>query len=333
MTTDKVKPRVFVGSSVESLDVAYAVQENLEYDSEVTVWSQGVFDLSKTTLESLLNALDSFDFAVFVFAPDDVVKIRRQRSNAVRDNVIYELGLFTGRLGKDRTFIIAPRGVDDLRFPTDLLGVTPGLFEPKRKDKNLVAALGPACTKLKRAFGKVRLPKKKKTIRRSFSSSEAAGLSEELREEISRFFVEQGTKIDQAFQTFEERFEEFVGPKQELSTSDSQDDQIAETIGVVRQLSDEGKALLKAISRYHLTYEQYQSLRASAVSKSLTELRDLDFLVPLSGWAADRSKIVVYWFRPDIADDLRKISQGLPEPNPEIAKRIEAALEEANYEY
>src|SRR5262245_43124174 len=70
-----MRPRLFIGSSTESLKIAYAAQENLERAAEVTVWNQGVFELSNYTLDSLVKALEATDFGLFVFAPDDVVKM------------------------------------------------------------------------------------------------------------------------------------------------------------------------------------------------------------------------------------------------------------------
>jgi hypothetical protein len=140
---------VFVGSSSESLDVAYAIQENLERDAEITVWTQGILDLSKFTLDGLLDGLDNLECGVFILAPDDVVKMRGAECTKARDNVVFELGIFIGRLGKERIFIILPRGEEDFELPTDLLGLTPGTYEPHRTDGNLVAALGPACNKIR----------------------------------------------------------------------------------------------------------------------------------------------------------------------------------------
>lgn len=138
------KPRVFIGSSVEGLNVAYPVQQNLLHSAEVTIWDQGVFELSRTTMESLTTALSESDFAVFVFTPDDLVHIRDKTSLAVRDNVLFEFGLFIGKLGRDRVFFISPSdGL--LHLPTDLLGVTAGKYDPTRSDGSMQAATGPVC--------------------------------------------------------------------------------------------------------------------------------------------------------------------------------------------
>jgi len=147
MKTNKAdRPRLFIGSSEESSEYAYAIQQNLDDDAEVTVWKQGIFELTKTSVESLIKALDKSDFAVFVFAPNDALRLRQKKYAAVRDNVVFELGLFMGKLGRQRTFIVVPKASEHLRIPTDLTGVALGRFEPNRKDKNLEAALGPFCS-------------------------------------------------------------------------------------------------------------------------------------------------------------------------------------------
>jgi len=155
MQEKALKPRVFIGSSVEEIDLAYATQEGLQHDVESTVWSQGVFAPSRTAMASLIDQLDESDFGIFVLAPDDVTNIRDTSKQTVRDNVIFELGLFAGRLGSDRCFLVVPRGLDDLHLPTDLLGITPATYEPDRQDGNLVAALGPACNRIRKAIQKL----------------------------------------------------------------------------------------------------------------------------------------------------------------------------------
>ncbi|HET9132120.1 MAG TPA: nucleotide-binding protein, partial [Terriglobia bacterium] len=160
----KPRPKMFVGSSTEGLDVAYAIQENLQRDAEVTVWSQGVFDLSKTTLDSLSRKLNTSDFGVFVFTPDDTLRLRSKKYSAVRDNVVLELGLFIGKLGIERTFMIIPDDVTDLRIPTDLIGVTPGKYDGHRKD--FEAAVGPVCNQIRKAVKRLKFFKRSK-IKRS----------------------------------------------------------------------------------------------------------------------------------------------------------------------
>jgi len=151
MSTDKL-PRVFIGSSAEALNIAYALQANIEYDSEPTVWTQGIFKPSQSTLSNLVQCLAQFDFAVFVFNVDDISIMRDQRVATVRDNVLFELGLFMGRVGVQRCFILKARETTDLHLPTDLLGIEPLTFSAKRSDGNLQAALGPAAHTLRQTF-------------------------------------------------------------------------------------------------------------------------------------------------------------------------------------
>jgi hypothetical protein len=148
------KPRLFIGSSRERLRLAYAVQENLEHNCEATVWTQGIFSLTKSTLDSLIAQLNKSDYGVFILAPDDVTQMRGKSVSTARDNVIFELGLFMGGIGVDRTFFVVPRGVEDLHLPTDLLGITTADYDPDRSDDNEVAALGAACNKIRREIKK-----------------------------------------------------------------------------------------------------------------------------------------------------------------------------------
>lgn len=147
-----MKPRVFVGSSVESLKIADAIQTNLDYDAEVTVWSDGIFKPSKYVLESLLMELANTDFGIFVLTPEDIVKIRDKEETAARDNVIFELGVFIGRLGRERTFFVVPRNAADFHLPSDLIGLEPVKYEANRSDGNLTAALRPACSAIATAI-------------------------------------------------------------------------------------------------------------------------------------------------------------------------------------
>jgi hypothetical protein len=146
-----LKPKVFVASSVEGLDIAYSLQNNLQYVADLTVWDQGVFSLSVTPLDSLTQALESSDFGIFVFSPDDEVKMRGSVSETIRDNVLFELGLFIGRLGKQRCFIVTPDNVD-MHIPTDLTGVSPAKYSGERDESEILATLGPACHEIKKAM-------------------------------------------------------------------------------------------------------------------------------------------------------------------------------------
>ena len=73
----------------------------LQSDISVDVWNQGtIFGLGTATLEALEQAVLAYDFAVFVFSPDDELQSRGKVKPVARDNVVFELGLFIGRLSR-----------------------------------------------------------------------------------------------------------------------------------------------------------------------------------------------------------------------------------------
>lgn len=138
------KPSVFIGSSSEGLKIAKNIQLLLDRVCEVTIWSQGVFGLSKGYLEELVSSLEKFDFAILVLTPDDMTISRNKESQSPRDNVIFELGLFVGGIGKNRTYIVFDR-TKDIKIPSDLAGISMGTYE-LHSDGNIQASLGACCT-------------------------------------------------------------------------------------------------------------------------------------------------------------------------------------------
>jgi hypothetical protein len=141
------RPALFVGSSSEGLQVAEAIQVVLEPVCEVELWTQGIFGLTYGTLESLILAVSRFDFALLVLTADDLTISRGQQRSAARDNVLFELGLFIGALGRDRTFMVFDR-TNRPDLPSDLAGITAATYAPHHNG-NLVAALGAPCTKIR----------------------------------------------------------------------------------------------------------------------------------------------------------------------------------------
>ena len=136
------KIRVFIISSTEALHIAREIQSQFEHDKFfVDLWTDGVFRASNYAIESLEQAVGDSDFAIAIAQPDDLTSSRGQIGLSPRDNVIFELGFFIGRLGRKRTFLLEPRG-EEVKLPTDLAGLT--MIGYRYGDsKSLPSLLGP----------------------------------------------------------------------------------------------------------------------------------------------------------------------------------------------
>jgi predicted nucleotide-binding protein len=141
------KIRVFIISSAEALPIARVIQTAFEHDFLTAVWTDGVFKVSSYTLQDLEDEVDKSDFAIAIAHADDLTESRGQAWPAPRDNVIFELGLFMGRLGKKRAILMEPRE-EKVKLPSDLTGITtiPYRFE---RGADATALMAPACNKLR----------------------------------------------------------------------------------------------------------------------------------------------------------------------------------------
>jgi CRP/FNR family cyclic AMP-dependent transcriptional regulator len=154
VTSAHEKTRVFVISSAEALPIARAVQECLVHDPfSVTVWTDGVFRASQYSVESLVQQLDMSDFAIAIAQADDLVLSRDTLKLTPRDNVLFELGLFIGRLGRHRSFLLEPLK-EGVQLPSDLTGITTIPYR-RGPDNELLSLVGPACNQLRRLFKEI----------------------------------------------------------------------------------------------------------------------------------------------------------------------------------
>lgn len=115
--------KIFVGSSFEGLTVATRVSDKIKTkELDVNLWNKNVFNPSENNIEALVEQAKRCDFAILVLTPDDWVKSRGSLDIAPRDNVIFELGLFMGAIGRNRTFLLTT--TDTMKLPSDLDGIT-----------------------------------------------------------------------------------------------------------------------------------------------------------------------------------------------------------------
>lgn len=138
---------------MDSLYVAREFAKQLESVANTTVWSEGAFHPGKTVTESLTEAADRADFAVFILTTDDPVDSRQSFAWLARPNVIFEMGFLAGRIGLSRTFFVVadPAKVE---LPSDLAGI---MYIPLSATlgSDPSAAIAPAAAAIRKVIGEV----------------------------------------------------------------------------------------------------------------------------------------------------------------------------------
>jgi predicted nucleotide-binding protein len=123
-TAVRTRANVFIASSSKNIGYARALKKLLESEFRVQVWDEDqVFRLGTATIEQLEQHVSYYDFGIFLMLPDDRIVRGDQERMVPRDNVIFEAGLFTGKLSRSRAIIVAGRDHEVL-LPSDLSGLT-----------------------------------------------------------------------------------------------------------------------------------------------------------------------------------------------------------------
>ena len=158
--TDKVVPitkvkedkamEIFMGSSSEAAEYMEGIAVHLEnLKMKPLLWNatgKGIFIPNVNTIDSLIAIAERVDAAVFIFNADDKTwndKSSLESTNTVRDNVLFEYGLFMGKLGKNNVCFICkgnPKVASDLKGITYING-DEGDYNVKSKIRDWINAM------------------------------------------------------------------------------------------------------------------------------------------------------------------------------------------------
>jgi len=236
------KPKVFIGSSSESIYLVDALFTNLDNAgiAEVTPWYNGVFQGGNYTMDDIAKQLDSNDLGVFILDADDITVSRESVQASPRDNVIFELGLFMGKLGKERVLFVTPnelteskavlipvkaqhvdpakeyvekdgvkyekRTINSFKVPSDLYGITQLQYR-LRDDGNWMAALTSVSSEIIRKIN--HLNKKESPLEKVKELSEQIEILTEQTEKVMdsyeklerlKYFIDQAKEIPETLE-------------------------------------------------------------------------------------------------------------------------------------
>ncbi|MFH6984490.1 CBASS system CD-NTase-associated NAD(+) hydrolase Cap12 [Marinoscillum luteum] len=126
-----IKKRLFIGSSSEELNLAETAKAILDKDFDVSIWNENVWDksifkINQNFLSDLLKATLQYDFGILIGTGDDKVTFRGTEVLQPRDNVLFELGLFTGRLGTSKCAFLIDK---EIKLLSDFGGLSVAQFD------------------------------------------------------------------------------------------------------------------------------------------------------------------------------------------------------------
>jgi SAM-dependent methyltransferase len=193
---------VFIGSSSEakSRGILSRFVVSLGESFDVRPWDNA-FETGSITIQRLLAWTKEIDAAICIFSKDDVVIKRDQSKFTVRDNVLFEYGLFLAILGTERVFIAAEEGTE---IASDLEGVTSARF---KDGSNIEHSIQLCCNLLRNSL--TALSPLEERIRPSIFNDKGIGISKaiayserrtkQIIRDLSEYCIDESKKVDNPF--------------------------------------------------------------------------------------------------------------------------------------
>ena len=143
-----MKRKLFIGSSSEEKSMAVAEKLKTKITEECGEWiepklwsDKKVFLLNQSTYHNLLESSRKYEYGIFVANADDMVEKKGNISPCMRDNVLFEAGMFLGSLGLRRAFFLADA---ECKLLSDYAGITVSFYNDSNLDvkiSEIIAAL------------------------------------------------------------------------------------------------------------------------------------------------------------------------------------------------
>lgn len=135
--------RAFIGSSNEQYPVVKEIKRELKdfsinHKLELVDWKEWFGKCSfvnSYNWDIIESALQSFDFAIMLLAPDDKIECRNENLYSTRDNVLIETGAFVATLGIEKVFLLISN-IESYKNPSDFLGLNCIRFDYSRGAEN-----------------------------------------------------------------------------------------------------------------------------------------------------------------------------------------------------
>jgi len=111
------------------------LKDNFNLDSVIL---NKVADRGRTIIEKFEQEAEDCCYAVTLLTPDDHMRTDEGDAWQPRQNVMFELGWFCGRLGRDKVLFLKKKGT---RMHSDFSGVLTKSFQESVKEKSLVGEI------------------------------------------------------------------------------------------------------------------------------------------------------------------------------------------------